>query len=501
MLRIPLLAGTSITVVQAPDDAVVLLPPPPGEAIANVQAAVRDALRFPMAGAPLERLATRGGRATLVVEPTALPIPGGAFDPRSDAVAAAVEELVRVGVPLERQTLLVAGGLARRAGRAELEALVSPELARRFRGRVEVHDAEDPALVEVGEVGRTPLRVHPALVETDLVVPVTAAESVLSGGPAALLGASCAEALRAAGAYSLLEPSASTGWRVASGLERILGSRTALIGVSLALNHPHFGGPVHGYPYERSALERVARSPLQRLYRSLPRWLRAIVLRSLQAELTASAIFAGPPSVAHAEALLRGIETRSATLNGQLDALCIGIPSVTPYLPRERPNPLLVAHLGLALALRMWRNSFPLADGGTVILVNRFRRHFAHPTQQPYRAFFAATRFGREPEELAGAERAAASDARAIAEYRKGRTCHPVLPFADWSACAPALGRLGAVLVAGCRDAVAARQLGFVPVHAVGAALEMARGRAGSERPRIGVLVSPPYFPLRVEDA
>ena len=55
--------------------------------------------------------------------------------------------------------------------------------------------------------------------------------------------------------------------------------------------------------------------------------------------------YGGPPSVAHAEALLRGVETRSATLEGQLDAIVIGIPRTTPFLPRERPNPLLAAYL------------------------------------------------------------------------------------------------------------------------------------------------------------
>ena len=60
------------------------------------------------------------------------------------------------------------------------------------------------------------------------------------------------------------------------------------------------------------------------------------------------------------------------------------------------------------------------------------------------------------------------------------------------------MSRLGSVLIAGCRDAQAARQLGFVPVHGVGAALGMARC-AGAER--IGFLLSPPYFPLLVETA
>src|SRR5207244_8759295 len=63
------------------------------------------------------------------------------------------------------------------------------------------------------------------------------------------------------------------------------------------------------------------------------------------------------PSVVHAEALLRAIELRRATLDEPLDALVIAIPGVTPFLPRENPNPLLAAHLGLAHALGLWRDA------------------------------------------------------------------------------------------------------------------------------------------------
>ena len=96
--------------------------------------------------------------------------------------------------------------------------------------------------------------------------------------------------------------------------------------------------------------------------------------------------------MAHTEALLRGVELRGITLDRELDAVCVGVPRTTPYLPRERPNPLLASYLGLGLALRLWRDSFPVTEGGTAILLHRFHRHFTHPTQQPYRAFFAATR-------------------------------------------------------------------------------------------------------------
>jgi hypothetical protein len=501
--KVPLLSGTRLAVVDAAEDAVVLRPPPPGETVADVRGAVRDALRFPLAGEPLEALVTRGGRATIVVELPELPLPGALNDPRQEALAAASAELERAGIPSERQTLLVATGLARRLHPRQLEelAVVSPGFARRFRGRVEIHDAESPDLRELEPANRTPLQAHPALLDTDLVVTVSGAETVLDGGPSLLLRAGGAEAVRAATAYSLLETGASQGWRLAVEVERALSTRVRLIGVSLVLDQPRLLGVARGYPYEAEALERISRSPLRVGFGLLPSFVRDRMIHSVRRELYAAGAFAGPPSVAHAEALLRAVEARSAPLGQRLDAIVIGIPRTTPHLPRERPNPLLAAYLALGLALRLWREAFPLVEGGTAILMHRFHRHFAHPGQQPYRTIFQALRTGpREPEELFETERAAVADERAIDAYRGGRTCHPLLPFADWAACAPALGRLGSVIVAGCRDAVAARQLGFVPAHNLGAALEMARGRAGGEA-RVGYLLSPPYFPLRVQQS
>jgi hypothetical protein len=485
-----------------PDDSIVLRAPPPVEPLSDVGAAVHEALRFPLTGPSLEAMITRGSRVTIVVEPPALPIPTAARDPRQLAVAATIAELERIGVPLQRQTLLVAAGLARRPAHRELEQIVLPELARRFSGTVEIHDVERPDLVELAVDGQVPLRVHPALVETDAVVVVSSAETLLHGGPAALLAASCADALRAAGSDSLLESAASEGWRVAAALERELSRRVPVIAAALTLNPPLLTGAFHGYPHDDRALDRIAASPVRLLFRLAPGFVRSQLLGTLPRELTATAVFGGPPAVAHMEALLRGVEARSAALEEPLDVVVIGVPGTTPYLPRERPNPVLAAHLALGLALRLWRDRFPVSDGGTAILLSPFDRRFAHPTQAPYRTFLNAlralgTRAAHEPSAWADAERTVAADARALEAYRQGHSCHPLLPFADWAACLPVIERLGAVLVAGCRDAVAARQLGLVPTRNLAAALAMARARA-VEEPRIGYLVTPPYFPIRM---
>ena len=148
MPRVPLLSGTRIVVASAPADARLLLLPPPGRAT-DVQAATKEALRFPPMGEPLEALAAGARRATIVVEPPALPLGSVVGDPRRLAIAAVSEKLEELGVPTGEQTLLVACGLARRVSRGKITALVTPELRRRFHGRVVVHDAADPALAGI----------------------------------------------------------------------------------------------------------------------------------------------------------------------------------------------------------------------------------------------------------------------------------------------------------------------------------------------------------------
>jgi hypothetical protein len=468
----------------------VLRPPPPPTRVVDVAAAVRDALAFPLAGEPLEEMVPRGGRVTVAVEPPALPVPGAQVDPRPLALATLLEELERFGVPDENVTLLVAGGLSRRAGRRELEGLLPPPRAREFHGRVVVHDAEASDLAPTAD----DTRINPAVLGADLALVVSSAETVVHGGPGTLLAACNAAAVRsAAGARSMVQASGEPVWARLLALEAAVAKRVRLLGVSLVLDHPRLAGRFRGYPHEPASLEHVSRSPFRRLYSLLPGAVRRSILRDQTRMLAATDAFAGRPSVAHAEALVRAVDLRGTHLEAPLDALAVGVPWISPHIPREPLNPITAAAVALGHALRHWRDAFPVREGGTLVLVHSLTRAFAH-TQTPYRALFDELAAGAP---LAETETAAGADDRSVEAYRAGRACHPLLPFADWAGCQPALARLGRVIVAGSRDAVAARALGFVPSHSIASALDMAHGVAGGGA-RVGILLAPPYAPLLV---
>ena len=122
-------------------------------------------------------------------------------------------------------------------------------------------------------------RINPAVVDADLVLVVSSAETVVHGGPGALLAACDAATIRrAAAARSLVQASREPVWELALAIEAAVASRVDLLGVSLVLDHPRLAGRFRGYPHEEAALEHVARSPFRRLYSLLPGAVRRSIL-------------------------------------------------------------------------------------------------------------------------------------------------------------------------------------------------------------------------------
>ena len=96
----------------------------------------------------------------------------------------------------------------------------------------------------------------------------------------------------------------------------------------------------------------------------------------------------------------------------------------------------------------------------------------------------------RHRESSRRAEAQAARDRRAIAAYREGRPRIPGFRSRTGRRAARCSSVPGRVIVAGCRDAGAARALGLVPSHNTATALAMARR---ARRPRATGVILPPF--------
>ena len=133
----------------------------------------------------------------------------------------------------------------------EVDQFVPPAFARRFRGSVEVHDAESPDLVPLADRGRetcASIRRCSRRISCSRSAPrrrcSTAARACSSARP-------IRATIRSADAYSLLETAASQGWQLGVAIERALRQRVAVIGTSLVHTLPRLTGMLRGYPVRR----------------------------------------------------------------------------------------------------------------------------------------------------------------------------------------------------------------------------------------------------------
>ena len=381
------------------------------------------------------------------------PLPGTIDDPRRDALARVLDELdgpaCRRGAPDAARC-----GRARTPRRPRAARLApAPRRARDFRGSLVVHDCEADDLVRLETDAEVAVRIHPALVETDLVVTVTAAETVLHGGPAALLGACSAGALRAAGAESLLEPHTSSGWALACAIESALARQVPVLGVSILLDLPQATGPFSGYPWDPEARTALADSVLRRLLNAAPgsgapRSASTRRARALTGRGHGRPSLGRPRRGAAPRDLAARDDARGAARHDRRPAPVEGRPSAPRgpepgHCGRDRARSRAAALAGPPTA----------REGGTIVLLHPFSRTTGHGPQAPYRALLAALRDGPAGARVREAEAVAGRDRRAWPRIAPGGRPTRGCRSPTGTRARPALERAGRVIVAGCRDA------------------------------------------------
>lgn len=141
--------------------------------VADLDAAVRDALEAPLGLPPIRQLVRPGSRVVIAFDdPTVT-----SFGPvRRVAIEAILEQLATAGVAESDVLLICANALHRKFTRDELATITGPDLVRRFGARLFCHDAEDRD--NILDLGTTPrgydVEISRFAAEADLCVYVNA---------------------------------------------------------------------------------------------------------------------------------------------------------------------------------------------------------------------------------------------------------------------------------------------------------------------------------------
>ncbi len=147
-MRLTVAYGTDGLAVEVPDDAVVVEPREP-TALADEAGAVRHSLHHPISGPALGDVADRDGVVAVVFPDLTRPMPN------TTVLPPLLAELEHAGAGPDRVQLLCATGTHRQATPAEMEELVGPDIAGRY--RIHDHVSGDGGHVRVGEVDGTPV--------------------------------------------------------------------------------------------------------------------------------------------------------------------------------------------------------------------------------------------------------------------------------------------------------------------------------------------------------
>ncbi|RFA23610.1 lactate racemase domain-containing protein [Subtercola boreus] len=480
--------GEKVLLERLPFETSVLYPPDALPGIPSLDAAIEHALDAPVDSEPLGVLLARGSRVTIVFEDLSQPITSRtAPDVRQRVIEHVLERAAAAGV--DDVELIAATGLRRRLTAHDLQRVLGERVYASFApDHVRSHDAEDEALVSVGELADgTPIEVNGRVASSDLVISVRLATAVGNEGAAAvatkLIGARTA---RARGAFAArggagTDRAGSTARDPFDDLVDSIGERARVFTVDVTLT-PEPTGPASAFLSKRerewSITDRALSAGLQAATRILPKRARVGLAQVSGVGYGVTSVVAGRPSSVHplTEAFLA--QQQVGQFDNPADVALFGIPN--PGSIGSSLNPVTAAALGLGQIFNGQAAEPVVRAGGTAIFYHPLTPWF-HPLYDPaYIDFFAEVLSrGTDPAAIStDFEEKFAADPWYRHVYQTSYANHALHPFHAWYSAAPAIEHLGEVIFVG-GDHESTRRLGFKSATTLTDALEMASDSVG----------------------
>ena len=472
----------------------VINPPPPLEALADPDQAIRYALLHPENADPLFAQLNPNMRVTIAIDDISLPLPPMRRpDIRERLLNQVMQTLADYGV--DDVHLIIATSLHRRMTEAEIRRMVGAKAFKQFwPDRLYNFDAENRA--ELTMMGKTDhgedVWLSKRAADSDLVIYLNINLVPMDGGHKSVaVGLSPYASLRhhhnpttLRDSRSYMDPNHSALHRSADRMGRVVNSQLNVFTLKTAVNNNMYGGMLDFLQKNEDRFtdwDHLRLKSFQWTMRNLSDDLRRQMLRSYAAPYGMTGIWAGETEAVHRKALAKVFQQYAVPVKGQSDILILGVPFICPYNVNSIMNPILVQCTGLGYLFNMYRGKPLVREGGTVIVCHPLRDEF-HPEHHPsYIEFFhrclAQT---TDAIELADQfEHEFAHNPTYTHMYRYGNAYHGVHPFYMWYWGEPARQHCGRVIAAGCEEPEVAARLGWEAADSLDEAIAMATSEQG----------------------
>ena len=472
----------------------VINPPPPLEALADPDQAIRYALLHPENADPLFAQLNPNMRVTIAIDDISLPLPPMRRpDIRERLLNQVMQTLADYGV--DDVHLIIATSLHRRMTEAEIRRMVGAKAFKQFwPDRLYNFDAENRA--ELTMMGKTDhgedVWLSKRAADSDLVIYLNINLVPMDGGHKSVaVGLSPYASLRhhhnpttLRDSRSYMDPNHSALHRSADRMGRVVNSQLNVFTLETAVNNNMYGGMLDFLQKNEDRFtdwDHLRLKSFQWTMRNLSDDLRRQMLRSYAAPYGMTGIWAGETEAVHRKALAKVFQQYAVPVKGQSDILILGVPFICPYNVNSIMNPILVQCTGLGYLFNMYRGKPLVREGGTVIVCHPLRDEF-HPEHHPsYIEFFhrclAQT---TDAIELADQfEHEFAHNPTYTHMYRYGNAYHGVHPFYMWYWGEPARQHCGRVIAAGCEEPEVAARLGWEAADSLDEAIAMATSEQG----------------------
>lgn len=497
--------GDDIVEIDMPENTRVLKAPALLQPLADYESEVRRAIRAPLGKPPLNDLVKSSSRVTIAFDDPCLPLPPMGKDARGRAIGVILQELYSAGVDRDNISLVCANGLHRKWKPGELRQILGRKVFSEMgTGRIRNHDAEDPGgMVDLGtsKAGH-PVRVSSAVTSSDLLIYVNVNWTSMNGGWKSVLvglgdyqGISPHHNVKVLADGGSMMDHASVFHDILGEMGRVVNENASVFTVETVLNNRVWGALTSGV----FSLEAAGRRLPARLLAQMPQRVKSAFSPLIRSAYQPMAVHAGDVGPVHEATLESLYRQQNVRVEGQVDALLVGVPNLSPYSVFSRINPLLAANTTLGYIFNMHAGKQPVKNGGVMIVLQPFLPGFSREHHPSYIEFFEKVL----PETLDPLEMEAefegefASRREYVDAYRFGYAYHGVHPFYVWYWCAPAMKHLSRIIVVGAVDPSIPERMGFENAETVGEALDSAAESLGRDF-TLAQLAIPPIFAIEV---